>query len=152
MRTFILLAASAILFTSCARQIDSDVYASGQIGEVSTTYPGIIRNVRPVCVEQGEELEDNGLGIAAGGVAGGVIGSALGRGHFAPTVAGVIAGAVTGSLIEKKMKQQTGFEYVVELYNGGLVTIVQGQDQIFNIGQPVYMMVSPYGRSRIVSQ
>ena len=152
MRNFIVLVVSAILLTSCARQIDSDVYASRQVGEVSTTYVGVIRSVREVCVEECECLEDNGLGIAGGGLAGGVIGNALGKGNFAPTAAGAIVGAVAGSLIEKKAKQQMALEYVVELYHGGLITVVQGQNQVFNIGQPVYVLVSPYGRSRITPQ
>lgn len=147
-----LLTSTMMLCASCARQISSDVYASGQVGEVSTTYAGVIKNVREVCVEQGDKLEDNGLGIASGGVAGGVVGSALGKGNLFPTAAGAIAGAVTGSFIEKKLKQQSAFEYIVELNNGNLMTIVQGQDEIFSLGQPVYVIVSPFGRSRIIAQ
>lgn len=149
---FSLFIATIMLFTSCARQITSDVYASRQVGEVSATYPGIIKNVREVCVEQGEELQENGLGIAGGGIAGGAIGSALGKGNFIPTAAGAIAGAVAGSLVEKKLKQQMAFEYVVQLDNGGLMTVVQGKDQVFDIGQPVYIIVSQTGRSRITLQ
>ena len=152
MGKWILLVVSAILFTSCARQIESDVYASRQVGEVSTTYPGVIRNIREVCVGEGEQLEENGVGIAGGGVAGGVLGSAIGKGRFAPTAIGAVAGAVTGAFVEKKLKQQMAFEYVVELYNGNFITVVQGQDQCFGIGQPVYVMISQMGRSRIVPQ
>jgi outer membrane lipoprotein SlyB len=149
---FILLTAGTLLFLSCARQISSDVYASRQVGEAFTTYVGVIKNIREVCVEQGDQLEDNGLGIAGGGFAGGVLGSAVGKGKFVPTAAGAIAGAVTGSFVEKKLKQQSAFEYIIELDNGGLMTVVQGQDQVFNIGQPVYIIVSQAGRSRIIPQ
>lgn len=152
MRQFILAAIGAILCTSCARQISSDVYAARQVGEVSMTYAGYIKNVRQVMVEHGEQLQDNGLGIAGGGIAGGVVGSAVGKGNFLPTAAGAIAGAVAGSFVEKKLKQQTALEYIVEMDNGGLMTVVQGQDQVFNIGQPVYVVVSQGGRSRITPQ
>lgn len=152
MGKIILLAISAMLCASCARQISSDVYASRQIGEVSTTYIGVIKNVREVCVEQGEQLEDNGLGIAGGGVAGGVLGNTLGRGNLFPTAAGALAGAVAGSFIEKKLKQQSALEYIILLDNGSLMTVVQGTDQVFNIGQPVYVMVSQSGRSRLILQ
>lgn len=148
----ILLTLGAFLVSSCARQISSDVYVSRQVGEVSVTYAGRIKNIREVCIEQGEQLEENGLGIAGGGLTGGIIGNALGRGKFAPTAVGAIAGAVAGSLIEKKVKQQLAFEYIVELENGGLMTVVQGQDQLFGIGQPVYVIVSQTGRSRITPQ
>lgn len=152
MKQIILLAMSALLLTSCAREISSDVYVARQVGEVSTTYAGVIRSVREVCVEAHGQLEDNGLGIAGGGLVGGVLGSSIGRGHFVPTAVGAIAGAVTGSLIEKKAKQQNALEYVVQLENGELITVVQGLDQVFNPGQPVYVMVSQWGRSRITCQ
>lgn len=116
------------------------------------TYAGVIKNVRPVTVEHGENLEDNGLGIAGGGIAGGVIGNAVGRGNFAPAAAGAVVGAVAGSFLEKKLKEQTGLEYVIELDNGGMMTVVQGQDQVFGVGQPVYVLMSPGGRSRITAQ
>lgn len=149
--SFLLLMGSLFL-ASCAQQISSDVYSSRQVGEVSRTYAGVIKNVREITVQQGENLEDNGLGIAGGGVAGGVVGSALGKGSFAPTAAGAIAGAVAGSLLEKKMKQQMALEYVVELDNGDLVTVVQGKDQVFYVNQPVYVLMSYSGRSRITPQ
>lgn len=152
MKQIILLTLGAVLLTSCAREIDSDVYAAGHVGEVSTTYAGVIKNVRQVTVQHGEQLEDNGLGIVGGGVAGGVIGSAVGKGNFAPTAAGAIVGAVAGSFAEKKLKQQTALEYIVELENGSLMTVVQGMDQPLSIGQPVYVMVSQGGRSRITPQ
>jgi outer membrane lipoprotein SlyB len=150
--TLMILLAIPVLFTSCAQQISSDVYASRQVGEVSMTYAGVIRSMREIRVEQGENLEDNGLGIAGGGIAGGVAGSALGKGNFAPTAAGAIVGAVAGSLLEKKMKQQMAMEYVVQLDNGDLVTVVQGRDQAFQLNQPVYVLVSHSGRSRITPQ
>lgn len=152
MKAVILLTLNALLLTSCVREIHSDVYTSRQIGEVSTTYPGIIRNIRYVSIQQGDQLDDNGLGIVGGGLAGGVIGNAAGRGHLAPTVFGAIAGAVTGSLIEQKAREQTGYEYTIELYTGGLITVVQGKDQYLGIGQPVFVMMSPSGRSRVVPQ
>lgn len=150
LKYFLLLALCLSFCTSCARQISSDVYASRQVGEVSTTYAGYIRSVREVSMQQGEQLEENGMGVAGGGILGGALGNSMGRGNFLPTAVGAIAGAVTGSLIEKKLKQQSAYEYIVELENKGLVTIVQGTDQFFLIGQPVYVIVSQSGRSRII--
>ncbi|MDP1879552.1 MAG: hypothetical protein Q8K60_01270 [Parachlamydiaceae bacterium] len=141
-----------LCFSSCARQISSDVYSARQVGEISITYAGVIRSMREVVVEHGDQLGDNEAGVVAGGVTGGVLGSAIGRGNLAPTALGAVAGAIAGSLVEKKLKTQTGMEYVVELNNGGLLTIVQGNDECFQIGQPVYVLASPCGRSRITPQ
>jgi len=140
------------LLFSCAREISPDVYTSRQVREISTTHVGVIRNIREVRVLQGEELEENGLGLAGGGIAGGIAGNAIGRGKFVPTAAGAVLGAVAGSFVEKKLKQQSAWEYIVELDNGSLVTVVQGKEEEFGLGQPVYLIVSQSGGSRIISQ
>lgn len=152
--TLMLLSASTMILSSCAKEISSGVYSAHQVGEVSVTYSGVIRNVREVCIEGSDNLEENGLGIIGGGVVGGVVGSNIGKGNgrLLPTAVGAIAGAVGGSLIEKKLKQQTGFEYIVHLDDGMLMTIVQGRDYFFQVGQPVYVITSNSGRSRITPQ
>lgn len=148
MKNVLFLIISGLLLTSCMRQISSDVYASRQVGEVSVTYRGVIQNCRGVYASQ----ESSGVGVAGGGIAGGVVGTAIGRGNVLGTVAGAVAGAMTGSLVEKNLKKQHALEYIVKLDDGQLLTIVQGHDQVFNIGQPVYVIVSQAGRSRIVPQ
>lgn len=149
---FLIIAAVALsCLTSCARNISSDNYVARNVGEVSTTYAGVIRSVREVCVDESDQVGGNQAGIVGGGAAGGLVGNALGGGLL-PTAAGAIVGAVGGSFIEKKLKQQSALEYVVQLENGGLMTVVQGLDNAFCIGQPVYVIVSQCGRSRVVSQ
>jgi len=147
----ILLIGSLASLASCARQISSDVYASSAVGEVSTTYAGVIRSVRSVTVDDSESLGSNQAGLLGGGGAGALIGNAFGKG-IAPMAVGAIVGAVGGSLIEKKIKRQLGLEYVVQLETGGLMTVVQGVDDTFAIGQAVYVIVSQFGRSRIIAQ
>ncbi len=150
MRKIYLLPLLVILTTSCARQISTDVYSSRQVGEVAATYSGIIKNIRPVTVENGENLEDNSLGMIGGGVAGGAVGDAIGHGSFFGKAVGAVCGALTGALVEKKMKRQIALEYIVQIEDGSLMTIVQGQDQSLYIGQNVYVLVGK--RSRIIPQ
>ena len=148
----LILLVTALTLTSCARQISSDMYAAPCVGEASVTYAGVIRNVRDVCVDGADELGNNQAGLFGGGAAGGIAGNAIGRGGLLPTAAGALIGAVGGTMIEKKLKRQAGLEYVVALDNGGLMTVVQGADQVFMPGQPVYVIVSQSGRSRITLQ
>lgn len=148
MKNILLLAVASLLFTSCVRQISPNVYSSRQVGEASMTYSGCIVNVRPVCVQQ----QGAGVGTLAGGVAGGALGSAVGRGCFAPTAIGAIVGAVAGTAIEQDATRQTGLEYVIQLDNGQLMTVVQGCDQFFQCGEPVYVIMSSTGRSRVTRQ
>ncbi len=119
-------------------------YSPRYVGEASMTYTGVIRSIREVVVQK----PSSNLGTVGGGVAGGVIGSAIGRGKLLPTALGAVTGAVTGSLIEKRSNQRVALEYIIELSNGGLMTIVQTPGP-YNIGQPVYVIVSPSGHSRL---
>ncbi len=148
----LLICGTLASLTSCARQISSDMYAAPCVGEASVTYAGVIRNVREVCVDGSDQLEGNQMGLFGGGAAGGIAGSAIGRGGLLPTAAGAVVGAVGGAMIEKKLKRQAGLEYIVQLENGGLMTVVQGADQVFAPGQLVYVVVGQSGRSRITPQ
>lgn len=150
--SLLLLIISFTALTSCIRQISPNAYTTRQVGEMSFTYSGIVRNIRAVYVNSGDELENNDAGITGGAIAGGLFGNAIGRGDLLPTAAGAFAGAITGSLIERQIKQQVAFEYVVEMGDGGLITLVQGAENCLSIGQPVYVITSTNGRSRIIPQ
>ena len=152
--SFLLLLAGIAVSTGCARQISSNVYSAGSVGEASETYPGVIISARAVEVEDQEYLGDNTLGIIGGGVGGALIGSTIGKGggNTLATVAGGLIGATGGAFAEKALKSQQGMEYVVTLDNGQSRTVVQGIDPQLSIGQNVFLMVSHHGRSRIVAR
>lgn len=141
----------SLLFSSCAKNISSDNYASYTVGEVSRTLCGTIQNMREVCVSSSDELGKNSSGMLAGGVGGGVLGSAIGGGLLS-TAIGTGVGAIGGALVEKNSKQQSAVEYVILMDDGSLMTVVQGKDVIFNPGQPVYVIISQLGRSRIIAR
>ncbi len=151
---FCSLFAASTFFSSCARQISSDVYSGASIGETSTTYAGVIVNARKVLVQDQEYLEDNGLGLAGGGLAGAAIGSQFGKGsgNTLATIAGAVAGAVGGAYAEKALKEQEAIEYIVALDNGETRTVVQGPQPQLQSGQKVWLMVSYQGRSRIIAR
>ena len=144
--------AFASIFSSCGREISSNVYASGAVGEVSTTEPGVIINLRHVSVQDSEHLQDNAMGIIGGGVAGAYLGNMIGkgRGNTLATAAGGLAGATAGAFAEKALKTQDGIEYIVSLENGLTKTVVQGPQPAFTVGQRVWVIESQQGRSRII--
>lgn len=135
--------------TSCARTISSDVYTASHVGEASATYAGVIKSIRMVHVQEGDRLQDNAAGMVIGGAAGGVIGNAIGRGNVAPTVLGAVAGAVAGTFAEQKLTSQNAAEYIVELHDGAMLTVVQEPSDL-QVGQPVYVMIGGSGRSRVM--
>lgn len=154
MRLTITAVLSALLLSSCATQIGSENHSICTVGEPTCTYSGTIRNVRCVVVNEHDRLEENELGIIGGGVLGGLAGNTIGKGtgNLWTTVGGAVAGATAGALSEKQLKRQKGAEYVVELDNGDLLTVVQGGSPLLQEGQKVFVMVPSHGRSRVVGR
>lgn len=152
--SLILVSASVatLMLSGCARQISPNVYTEAQVGETSRTYRCTIVSVRQIQVKAGERLEDNTTGMLLGGAAGGLAGSAVGNGHgnTAAIVGGAIAGGILGSLAEDQLKTQDALEYVVELENGKVRTVVQGLDSALRVGQDALLIIGERGRSRLI--
>ena len=138
----------------CERDISGNGYSESSVGEVSSTYVGVIVNMRQVTIKGHEKLSDNAIGGVIGGVAGGALGNTIGRGtgRTLATTTGALAGMTAGAMLEDRLSRSTGIEYIVKVADtGGLYTVVQGKDTIYSVGQKVYLSVSASGRSRIIS-
>lgn len=148
----LIVCSTAAMLSGCAREISSNVYSDTHVGEASRTFRGVVVSVREVEVTNAEKLQENTTGMAAGAVAGGVGGYQFGkgRGQVASTAAGAILGAVAGAYAEKALSSQNAFEYIVELSNGEMRTVVQGKDTKYAPGQRVLLIVGQEGRSRII--
>lgn len=142
-----------VLLGGCARQISPNVYSEKSIGETSHTYRGKVVTARAIQVEGSEKLSGNTAGLLGGGVGGLLLGNQFGggTGKLAMSALGAAAGALGGSLAQKELEKQDAIEYVVQLADGGLRTVVQGPDPRFAPGQSVLLMVYHSGRSRIVA-
>ncbi len=147
-----LVSSAAAMISGCAREISSNVYSDTHVGEASRTFRGMVVSVREVEVTNAEKLQENTTGMGVGALAGGVGGYQIGkgRGQVAATAAGAILGAVAGAYAEKALSSQTAFEYIVELSNGEMRTVVQGKDTKYAPGQRVLLIVGQQGRSRII--
>lgn len=143
----------ALLLTSCSTDIGTTSYTSKSVGAAQETYQGVIIASRQVAVK-------NNNGTLAGGAVGGGLGTALGaviggkdNRLTGAAVGGVLGGALGaggGHLATKKGK--AAMEYQVRIQNGRILTVVQGADQVFQVGQDV-MVIMPVGnaRARIVA-
>jgi Outer membrane lipoprotein len=147
-----LVGALVLPLSNCTRNIQAGTYASSHVGETMTSYVGTLIAKRAVEVAEAERMQDNVLGMGAGGIAGGVIGHQIGkgRGNALATLGGAAAGALAGSVIQNELGKQQGLEYTVQLDNGTLKTVVQGMDVNLNVGQRVILHEGRRGRSRIV--
>lgn len=150
----LVLAIAAGLAVGCARNISSNSYDARKVGEASSTFEGVVISVRKVMVEEGDNLEDNKTGALAGTIAGAAVGSTIGGGNakYVTGGLGALAGGFAGAYAEKALKSQGGLEYTVKLSSGNIKTVVQGLDSPLNVGQPVYLIVSQNGRSRVIAR
>ncbi len=151
MKKFFVICLTVIL-TACAANLDTGRYETSAAGKINTVQEGVVINVRPVKIA----TENGGMGTLAGGVAGGAAGSMIG-GNSAVNVIGAVGGAVLGSYLGAKTQEglstQNGYEYIVKLDSGKAITLTQGTDVKFTVGQQVYVLDADYGdRARIIAR
>lgn len=139
-----------VALTACAANLDTNRYQTSATGQINSVQEGTIINVREVRVA----TENGGVGSLAGGIAGGVAGSMIG-GNSAVNIIGAVGGAVLGGALGAKAQEglsaQNGYEYIVKLDTGKAITLTQGTDVKFSVGQAVYVLDANYGdRARII--
>lgn len=142
----------ALVLTACGANLNIDRYETSGAGHVNTVSEGVIINVRPVTIA----TEDGEVGQLAGGIVGGVAGSMVSDNALAQTI-GTVGGAVLGGYLGGKAQEglsmQRGMEYIVKLDSGKSVTLTQGDDVVFSVGQRVYVLDADYDeRARIIAQ
>ena len=123
-----------LLLGACAENIGANHYNTSSVGQVNRAARGTVVAVRQVTVSDG----DGQIGKLSGAIAGGAAGSMIG-GNDAVRVMGGVGGAVLGGIVgdavQEGVTRQTGYEYTIQLENGGLVTITQGTDILLQPGQ-----------------
>lgn len=81
----------------------------------------------------------SGVGAVGGAVVGGVVGHQFGNGHGkqAMTALGAIGGALAGNAVEKSQRQNTRYDVVVRMQDGGTRTISASTPPPFSSGDRV---------------
>jgi outer membrane lipoprotein SlyB len=145
------LAATAAL-AGCARQIGGEVYEGRSLGSAVSTYRGVVESARYVTVQESDTLQGNTTGGLIGGVAGGAAGARFGQGYGKALAigAGALIGATAGALAEQRLSRQEAIEYVVRTTDGQLFTVVQGAEDPFPAGTPVFVQLGGGGRARVI--
>lgn len=139
--TILLVAASPLLFVSCAQDSNTgDTYSKHEAGHAQSVKTGKVTSVRNVKIEG-----DSGTGKLLGGIAGGFLGNNIGSGRTANTagaIGGAMAGAAIGSHVEQGVGSRSGLEIMVRLDKGGSISIVQEVNprEIFNVGDRVRIL------------
>ena len=123
----------AALLAACQADIGSNQYGTSSVGRAAAASPCSVISVRQVSVKS-----DNNFGAIAGAVAGGVGGYAIGSGktaHNLGAVGGALLGGYAGDKAQDALSSQAGYEYVVRLDNGQVMTLTQGTDVLLSPGQ-----------------
>lgn len=142
----LMILAAALMIGACTSDLGTDDYTTQSVGSV-----GAAKECRVITTRKIKIRNDNNAGMMLGGAAGGVAGSMIG-GNTATNMLGAIGGAVVGGLAgeaaQDVMSDQSGYEYVVELRGGGVVTVTQGDNVVLQPGERCLLL---YGaRSRLI--
>lgn len=131
---------------ACTSRIGADQYDTSAVGEVNRAVKGTVVSVRQISI-----ASNNGAGTLIGGGAGGVAGSMIGgsdTAHILGAIGGAVVGGIAGNAAQEGLSSQSGYEYVIQLDNGSMVTVSQGNDVLLNPGQKCMVL---YGkRARVV--
>ena len=139
-----LLIPALLCSAACTSNIGANDYSVQNVNSVQSAQIGTIISVRKVIVQN-----DNGNGALLGTVAGGVAGSQIGSGSTAGilgALGGAIVGGFAGDIAQEELSKQAGYEYVVQLQNGGIVTVTQGNDVLMTVGEKCLVIYGPQAR------
>lgn len=146
---------SGMAISGCAPRIGADNVSVQGAGQMSETLRGVIIAARPVTISASSPGMDNqpGAGALLGAVGGGLLGSQIGqgKGSVLAGVAGAAAGGIGGHMLGQKLTDQQGMEYQIQLERGGIVTMRQGADPTFGVGQRVMVINSSGGHGRVIA-
>jgi outer membrane lipoprotein SlyB len=122
-----LLCAGLLLLPTACASPSSNTYSVADVGRTIETAPGTVVSSRVVQIK-GEPSGYGSLAGAAGGatVAGATIGS--GSGSTIAAILGGIIGLGAGYLAEERLRDDEGIEYVLQMEDGRLVTLVQNRE------------------------
>ncbi len=123
-------------------------FSGSQVRSVHTVERGTVVSVHHV------ELREDSPAIAGtigGGILGGIVGSVFGggTGRILATAVGAGAGALAGNVAQKAITKQKGLEIEVKLDNGQDISIVQGADEMFSVGERVRVLRASDGSARV---
>ena len=124
----------ALLVNACTSRIGANEYATAGTGQVNRAVKGTIVS---------------GAGTLIGGAAGGVAGSMIGgsdAAHILGAIGGAVVGGMAGDAAQGALSRQGGYEYVVQLDTGGLITVTQGTDVLLTPGQKCLVLYGKQAR------
>lgn len=130
--------AASLLMVGCAQNVSPNTYQSGEVGVASRVVPGVVIAKRSVNIDANSGA--GGLaGVAAGAAAGSTMGSSTSS-NVVGAVGGAVVGGVAGNAIDKAVNHHQGYEYIIRLNKGRIISVVQEKDVQFRVNQRVLII------------
>lgn len=136
----------SLFLSSCAQNLSPCTYNACEIAYPKRVFTGVIVSKRCVRIDA-----STGIGGFAGVTTGAIAGSGIGgsaAGHLLGGVGGAIVGGLVGNALDKAINCHRGYEYIIRLKDGELMSVVQPCNLIFVPGQRVLVLCGY--RTRII--
>lgn len=127
--------------SACANNLSSSSYTGQQVNTASRVAYGTIIQKRTVTINN-----STGVGGLAGAAAGGVAGSAIGgssRANIVSGIGGALVGGLLGHAVEKGIRTQQGYAYIIRTNRSGTISVTQTKDNNLPVGMRVMVV---YGK------
>jgi outer membrane lipoprotein SlyB len=127
-----------IFLTSCAENPSPNIYTTPEVGVASKVNKGTVLSARAVVIDN-----NSGAGGLAGSVAGAAGGAALGNSASSVVigaVGGAVVGGVLGNAVDKSANSHRGYEYMIQLEKGRIISIAQSDPVPFRVHQHVLVV------------
>lgn len=140
-----------VCVSGCDDMLSGNNYKRAEAKQVNKVSRGIIRTKRLVKIQRHAGTGAGaGLGAAGGALSGALIGNAVSSGTKGQIIGGAV-GALAGSLAGNAIQNRNvdGFEYIIDLDEGGSIAITQGKTPELSVGQRVNVLSNNSG-ARVV--
>lgn len=145
------LAIGLVCISGCSPQLGTNYYNAKELGKINETQKGFIVSSQPIVINTTNGQV--GAGALVGGGAGALAGAVAGKcdkNSVWLALAGGLLGAIAGNAVEQSQAEQQGMSYQVQLDNREFITIAQGGQPVFSVGQRVAVVKNDGGISRLI--
>ncbi len=137
----------SVSLVGCANYSGSH-YSGSDARKMQSVQHGTVVSVNNVTIE---DDHPSLIGALGGAVVGGILGNMLGggTGRTLATMGGAAAGGLAGYGAGKGLATHKALEIGVKLDNGQQISVVQGADDMFSVGEKVRVLHNSDGSTRV---
>ncbi len=142
-KLFSLLVLLLFSLNACAPKVGAYDVSADEARQMQQVMYGHVTAIHHVKINNDGSMGTS-LGLVGGAIIGAIIGNMFGggTGKTLATIGGGVAGSAAGYATGQALNNQEGYQIEVQLDNGQRVSVVQGTDTSFTLGQKVSIVQS----------